>query len=265
MTMFEIDIVTLFPEFFDSPLKQSLLKRAQADGLVKIRVHDLRSWARDKHQTVDDSPFGGGPGMVFKVEPMYECLKEVGAGAWKVLLDAHGELLTPKAAEDLSKKKKIVLIAGHYEGVDYRIKEHLVDQMVSVGNFITMGGEAPALCLIEALTRFIPGVLGNEESIVAESFSGNGLLEYPQYTRPREFNGWEVPEVLFSGNHAEVKKWRDRAALEATKKNRPDLLHVSSALLAQPEKKQRQQSLKAKAPQTNKKSFKKMNKEKEHE
>lgn len=232
MNMFEIDIVTLFPEFFDSPLKQSLLKRAQADGLIKVRVHNLRDWARDKHQTVDDAPFGGGPGMVFKVEPMYECLNEIGSGSWKILLDAHGELLSPKLAEALAKKKKIILIAGHYEGMDYRIKEHLVDQMISVGDFITMGGEAPALCLIEALTRFIPGVLGNEESVVNESFNG-GLLEYPQYTRPREFNGWEVPKILFSGNHAEVEKWRNETALQLTQKNRPDLLNSAVDLRAE--------------------------------
>ncbi len=219
----EIDIVTLFPDFFKSPLQQSLLKRAQADGLIQVRVHNLRDWARDKHQTVDDSPFGGGPGMVFKVEPMMACLNEIAVGSWKILLDAHGELLSPKLAEGLSQKKKIVLIAGHYEGMDYRIKEHLVDQMISVGDFITMGGEAPALCLIEALTRFIPGVLGNEASLTDESYSG-GLLEYPQYTRPREFNGWEVPEVLFSGDHAKIKKWRDKTALELTRKHRPDLL-----------------------------------------
>jgi len=218
----EIDIVTLFPDFFESPLQQSLLKRAQADGLIKVRVHNLRDWAHDKHQTVDDSPFGGGPGMVFKVEPMMACLNEVGAGSWKILLDAHGELLSPKIAEGLAQKKKIVLIAGHYEGMDYRIKEHLVDQMISVGDFITMGGEAPALCLIEALTRFIPGVLGNEASLTDESYSG-GLLEYPQYTRPREFNGWDVPEVLFSGDHARIKKWRDKTAWELTQKHRPDL------------------------------------------
>ncbi len=231
--MLEIDIVTLFPDFFESPLKQSLLKRAQADGLIKIRVHNLRDWARDKHHKTDDSPFGGGPGMVFKIEPMHECLKEIGAGAWKILLDAHGELLKPKLAESLAQKKKIVLIAGHYEGMDYRIKEHLVDQMVSVGDFITMGGEAPALCLIEALTRFVPDVLGNEESTAEESFSG-GMLEYPQYTRPREYNGWEVPEVLFSGNHAKIKKWRNETAEKLTRKHRPDLLHSASALPAQP-------------------------------
>ncbi|HRK62712.1 MAG TPA: tRNA (guanosine(37)-N1)-methyltransferase TrmD [Candidatus Omnitrophota bacterium] len=221
--MLEIDIVTLFPDFFDSPLKQSLLKRAQKDGLIKVRVHNLRDWAKDKHQTVDDSPFGGGPGMVFKIEPMHACLNEVGVGSWKILMDAHGEPLSPELAKGLAGKKKIVLIAGHYEGMDYRIKENLVDQMISVGDFITMGGEAPALCLIEALTRFVPGVLGNEESLEAESFGG-GLLEYPQYTRPREYNGWEVPEILFSGNHSEIKKWRDAVAMELTRKHRPDLL-----------------------------------------
>lgn len=231
----EIDIVTLFPGFFESPLRQSLLKRAQADGLLQIRVHDLRKWTRDKHQTADDKPFGGGPGMVMKIEPIYECLREIGSGGWKILLDAHGDPLRPPLAQSLAKKKKIVLIAGHYEGVDYRVKEHLVDQMVSVGDYITMGGEAPALCLIEAVTRFVPGVLGNEESLADESFGETGL-EYPQYTRPREFNGWSVPEELLSGNHAEVKKWRERTARELTKKHRPDLLSFASELSAQPAK-----------------------------
>ncbi len=224
---FEIDIVTLFPDFFESPLKQSLLKRAQKDGLLKVRVHNLRDWAKDKHQTVDDSPFGGGPGMVFKVEPMHACLNEIGKDSWKILMDAHGQPLSPKLAKELSVKKKIVLIAGHYGGMDYRIKEHLVDQMVSVGDYITMGGESPALCLIEAVTRFVPGVLGNEESLESESF-GEGMLEYPQYTRPREYNGWEVPEILFSGNHAEIKKWREKTAIQLTQKHRPDLLSLAS-------------------------------------
>lgn len=253
--MIEIDIVTLFPDFFDSPLKQSLLKRAQADGLIKIRVHNLRNWARDKHQTVDEKPFGGGPGMVFKVEPMHACLKEVGAGAWKVLLDAHGELLKPPLAQSLAKKEKLVLIAGHYEGMDYRIKENLVDQMVSVGDFITMGGEAPALCLIEALTRFVPGVLGNEESLEAESFS-DGLLEYPQYTRPREYNGWKVPEILFSGDHAKVKKWRDQTALKLTQKHRPDLVPLAAAPPAQSAKKESGPCVKAAGSAGKKKSLK---------
>lgn len=244
--MFEIDVITLFPDFFHSPLRQSLLKRAQRDGILKIRVHDLRQWTSDKHQKADDAPFGGGPGMVMKIEPIYECLKEVGAGGWKILLDAHGEKLSPELAQNLAGKKKLVLIAGHYEGVDHRVKEHLIDQAVSIGDFIMMGGEAPALCLIEAVTRFVKGVIGNEESLADESFGG-GLLEYPQYTRPREFNGWEVPEVLFSGNHAKVKKWREQNSLELTKKHRPDLYRLASdkpaqnnhaaALGAQPAKK----------------------------
>jgi tRNA (guanine37-N1)-methyltransferase len=218
-----IDIVTLFPDFFKSPLEASLLEKAQAKGLVKVRAHDLREWTHDRHKTADDKPFGGGAGMVMKPEPIFECVESIGKDAWVVLLDPQGEPMSQALAAKLAKKRHLVLIAGHYEGVDQRVKDHLIDQEISVGDFITMGGEAPALCLIEAVTRLLPGVLGNEESIKHESFQ-TGMLEHPQYTRPREFRGWKVPDVLVSGHHRELEAWRKKTAEQVTRKKRPDLL-----------------------------------------
>lgn len=221
-----IHLVTLFPDFFESPLQESLLQKAQAKGLVRFCVHNLRDWTHDRHKTADDKPFGGGAGMVLKPEPLFECVEEIGKKAWVVLMDPQGEPMSQALAHKLSKKKNLVLIAGHYEGIDQRVKEHLVDQEVSVGDFITMGGEAPALCVIEAVTRLIPGVLGNAESIQHESFQ-TPLLEYPHYTRPREYRGWKVPDVLVSGHHREVDLWRRKAAEQVTRQKRPDLLKLS--------------------------------------
>ncbi len=218
-----IDIVTLFPGFFKSPLEESLLEKARAKGLVKIRAHDLRDWTHDRHKTADDKPFGGGAGMVMKPEPIFECVEALGGKPWVVLMDPQGEPMSQVLAAKLAKKKHLILIAGHYEGVDQRVKDHLVDQEISVGDFITMGGEAPALCLIEAVTRLLPGVLGNEESIKHESFQ-TGMLEHPQYTRPREFRGWKIPGVLVSGHHQELEAWRKKTAEQVTRKKRPDLL-----------------------------------------
>jgi len=217
-----IDVVTLFPGFFKSPLDESLLEKAQAKGLVKVRAHDLRDWTHDRHKTADDKPFGGGAGMVMKPEPIFECVETIGKGAWVVLLDPQGEPMSQTLAAKLAKKKHLVLIAGHYEGVDQRVKDHLIDQEISVGDFITMGGEAPALCLIEAVTRFVPGVLGNAESIKHESFQ-TGMLEHPHYTRPREYRGWKVPDVLLSGDHKELEAWRKKTAGQVTRRKRPDL------------------------------------------
>jgi len=221
-----IDVVTLFPEFFKSPLGESLLKKAQDRGLVKVRVHDLRDWTHDRHKTADDKPFGGGAGMVMKPEPIFECVEAVAPKGFVVLLDPQGEPMSQKLARKLAKKKHLVLIAGHYEGVDQRVKDHLVDQQISVGDFITMGGEAPALCVIEAVARLVPGVIGNEESLARESFEC-GMLEHPQYTRPREYRGWKVPNVLVSGYHKEVEAWRKKEAEKVTKERRPDLLTSS--------------------------------------
>jgi tRNA (guanine37-N1)-methyltransferase len=222
-----IDVVTLFPGFFKGPLSESLLKKAQEKGLLDVRVRNLRDWTHDRHKTADDKPFGGGAGMVMKPEPIFECVEEVGKKAWVVLLDPQGEPMSQPLAQKLAKKKHLVLIAGHYEGVDQRVKDHLVDQEISIGDFITMGGEAPAVCLIEAVVRLIPGVLGNAESIKHESFQ-TGMLECPHYTRPREYRGWKVPDVLMSGDHKEVHAWREKAAEQATKKKRPDLLRCKS-------------------------------------
>jgi tRNA (guanine37-N1)-methyltransferase len=221
---FEIDLVTIFPGFFKGPLQESLLKRAQQEKLVKIRVHDLREYTHDKHKTVDDKPFGGGPGMVMKPEPIFECVedlqKETPPG-WVVLLDARGARFNQKRAAELAGKKRLILLCGHYEGIDHRVHDHLADELVSIGDFVTMGGGAPALCLIEAVTRLVPGVLGNEESLKEESHLEEGL-EYPQYTRPRDFRGLAVPDVLVSGNHKEVEKWRREVSRAMTRKRKPD-------------------------------------------
>lgn len=226
--MLTIDIVTLFPGFFKSPLSESLLKKAQAKGLVKVRARNLRDWTHDRHRTADDKPFGGGAGMVMKPEPIFECVEAIGKDAWVVLLDPQGETLSQALAAKLAKKKHLVLIAGHYEGVDQRVKDHLIDQEISVGDFITMGGEAPALCLIEAVVRLLSGVLGNPESVKHESFQ-SGMLEHPHYTRPREYRGWKVPEALVSGDHKELEVWRKKTAEQVTRKKRPDLLKERGA------------------------------------
>ena len=220
---FEIDLVTLFPSFFDSPFQESLLLRAQKNKLVNLRVHNLRDYTHDRHKTADDKPFGGGPGMIMKPEPIFECVEAIRGKGWVVLMDPQGKPLTQKRAKALSQKKHLILIAGHYEGVDHRVREKLVDEEISVGDFVTMGGEAPALCVIEAVVRLLPGVLGNEDSLKSESFK-TGMLEYPQYTRPRNFLGLKVPEVLLSGNHRQLEAWRNEMSREVTRKKRPDLV-----------------------------------------
>lgn len=219
----EIHLVTLFPEFFRSPLRESLIEKAEKKGLVTFKLHDLRKFTHDRHRTADDKPFGGGAGMVMKPEPVFECVEAIREPCWKILLGPHGKPFEQCDAERLAGKNRLVLIAGHYEGIDYRVRENLVDEEISIGDFITMGGEAPALCVIEAVIRLVPGVLGNSDSVVHESFQ-TGLLEYPQYTRPRKFRSWEVPDVLISGNHQEVEKWRRETARNLTRKYRPDLL-----------------------------------------
>ncbi|OQA57228.1 MAG: tRNA (guanine-N(1)-)-methyltransferase [Candidatus Omnitrophica bacterium ADurb.Bin277] len=221
--MLSIDIVTLFPGFFKSSLAESLLKKAQERNLVKIQARNLRDWTHDRHKTADDKPFGGGPGMVLKPEPLFECVEAIRRrGTCVVLMDPQGEPMTQALARELVKKKHLIVIAGHYEGVDQRVKDHLIDREISIGDFITMGGEAPALCLIEALVRLVPGALGNKDSAEHESFE-NGMLEHPHYTRPREYRGWKVPDVLVSGNHKDLEAWRKRTAEQMTKKKRPDL------------------------------------------
>jgi tRNA (guanine37-N1)-methyltransferase len=209
-----------------SPLSFSLLKKAQEKGLLSINLHDIRNWAEDKHKMTDDAPYGGGCGMVMKVEPVEKALVAVKISTENslvVLMTPQGETFNQTIAAELAGKKQVVIICGRYEGVDERIREHLADREISIGDYILTGGELSALVLIDAVSRLIPGVLGNEESIVRESFS-SGLLEYPQYTRPAEYKGWKVPDVLVSGNHAEIELWRKNESLQRTYKRRPDLL-----------------------------------------
>ncbi|OGM60666.1 tRNA (guanosine(37)-N1)-methyltransferase TrmD [Candidatus Woesebacteria bacterium RIFCSPLOWO2_01_FULL_39_10b] len=231
----KVDILTLFPEMFKGPFDESILKRAREKSLVEINVHDLRGWAKDKHKMVDDRPFGGGPGMVLMVEPIYRALKalklKVKSEKLKViLLDAAGKTFNQKEAEKLSKYDHLILIAGHYKGIDQRVKEHLIDAEVSIGDYVLTGGEIPAMVVVDAVVRLIPEVIGKSESLKKESFSDYGvtgvprLLGSPLYTRPENFKGWKVPEVLLSGNHKEIEKWRLKKSLEKTRKFRPDLL-----------------------------------------
>lgn len=235
--MLRIDVVTLFPDFFEWPFSHSLLKLAQAKGRVRLEAHNPRDFTNDTHRTADEKPFGGGAGMVLVPEPLFRCVEALPGKGDVILLSPRGKPLTQKLAQRLSLEKHLVLICGHYEGVDERVSEHLVDQEISVGDFVAMGGEAPALCLIESVVRLLPGVLGNPASLKEESFgaSGNGAsanrVEFPQYTRPRVFRGWEVPSVLLSGNHKAIEEWRKQKSLLVTQRNRPDLLSPSGRKL----------------------------------
>lgn len=218
----KIDILTLFPEAF-SALDTSILKRAKDKGILEINLHNIRDYTKDKHLKCDDTPFGGGAGMLMSVQPIYDAIKAVKKrNSTIVFASPSGKPLSPEVAKDLSTKKHLVFICGHYEGIDQRIIDLFDIQEISVGDYVLTGGELPTMTIIDCLSRFIPGVITNE-SLNEESFS-NGLLEYPQYTRPQKFKGLEVPEVLLSGNHAEIKKWRQQKSLEKTKKVRPDLL-----------------------------------------
>jgi tRNA (guanine37-N1)-methyltransferase len=227
------DIITIFPEFFRDAFDYGIIRRARAAGLVETKAHDLRRWTTDKHHVVDDRPFGGGEGMVLKPEPIFAAVRELtGAGSRKdystqtrvVLLSAQGRVFTQELAQDLSKNaSQIVLICGRYEGVDERVCDGLATDEISIGDYVLSGGEPAALVTIDAVVRLLPGALGNEGSTINESFS-DGRLDHPQYTRPTEFAGLTVPDVLLTGNHAEIARWRSEAALEKTKRNRPDLL-----------------------------------------
>ena len=224
------DVLTIFPRIFTAPLDETILRRAQDAGLIEVQVHDLRGWATDRHRTVDDYPFGGGPGMVMKPEPLFQAVAAIQPlaepRATVVLLTPQGQRLDQALVEELAALPRLLLICGRYEGVDERVREHLVEREVSVGDFVVSGGELPALLLIDAVARQVPGVLGSDLSLDEESFSG-GLLEYPQYTRPAEFEGHGVPEVLLSGHHAEIAKWRRRQRLLRTRARRPDLLDAA--------------------------------------
>jgi tRNA (guanine37-N1)-methyltransferase len=220
-----IDVVTIFPGIFESPLRESLLGRAIGAGLLDVRVHDLRDSTSDKHRQVDDESYGGGPGMVLKPEPVFAAVESLGAGERRtLLLSPAGRRLDQALARELAGEPWLVLICGRYEGVDERVVEGLGAEEVSIGDYVVAGGELPALVVLEAVTRLVPGVIGREESHEQDSFGDDGVLDHPHYTRPAEFRGMRVPDTLLSGNHAEIERWRREAALEKTRRNRPDLL-----------------------------------------
>jgi tRNA (guanine37-N1)-methyltransferase len=257
------DIITIFPEFFGGPLDYGIVRRAREARLIETQVHDLRDFTHDRHRTVDDRPFGGGEGMVMKPEPIFEAVEsllgerdshESEAARAIVLLSAAGKLFRQEAARRFAKVDRIILLCGRYEGVDERVAEHLATDEISIGDFVLSGGELPAAIILDAVTRLIPGALGNEDSVVNESFSGTGetisgaksafndeqrtseqqvsprgILDYPHYTRPQVFRGWDVPDVLMSGNHEEIRRWRREQAIEKTRRNRPDLIHTLGA------------------------------------
>lgn len=219
------DILTLFPGMFQAPLGESILGKARDRGLIRVRTFNIRDYATDKHQMTDDRPFGGGEGMVMKPEPIVRALEDVkaeGPRPWVVLLSPQGRLFTQEIAWELSCRERLVLICGRYEGVDERVAQHHVDDQISIGDFVMTGGELAAMVIIDAVARLLPGVLGNEASAATESFAG-ATLEYPQYTRPQEFEGLGVPSILLSGNHEAIRKWRRGQALLRTKLRRPDL------------------------------------------
>lgn len=227
-----IDILCLFPEVFASPLNQSIVKRATERGLANIVIHDIRDYTHDKHRTVDDYSYGGGPGMVLKPEPIFEAVEAIKQqlGACKVpviLLTPQGRLFSQSLAQELALHPHIMLICGHYEGLDERVCEHLATDEISIGDYVLSGGELAALVAVDAIVRLIPGVLGSEFSANSDSHS-NGLLEYPQYTRPQTYRDWSVPPILLSGNHSEIAQWRRRQAILRTAKRRPDLLKKGS-------------------------------------
>lgn len=219
------DIISTFPEMFPGITQQSIIKRAQDKGLVTIRTHDLRNFSLDKHRKVDDSPYGGGPGMVLNAEPLFRAINAVtqeNPKAKRIYLTPDGKLFTQKMAQDLAQESHLVLVCGHYEGIDQRVRDVLIDEEISIGDYVLTCGELPALVLLDAVVRLIPGVLGSEESLQIESFSDH-LLDYPQYTRPRVFEGREIPEVLVSGHHEKIRMWRRRQSLVRTRHRRPDL------------------------------------------
>jgi tRNA (guanine37-N1)-methyltransferase len=231
--MLRFDIITIFPEFFRGVFEFGIPRRARAAGLVEVAAHDLRGWTHDRHKVVDDRPFGGGDGMVLKPEPIFEAVESLtgvaggaeefrAAGKRVVLLSPQGRSLTQALAGELARAAQVVVVCGRYEGVDERVAERLATDEVSIGDYVLSGGEPAAVVLVDAVTRLVPGALGSETSAVNESFS-EGLLDFPHYTRPVEFRGRRVPEVLLSGHHAEVARWRRLAALRKTRRNRPDL------------------------------------------
>ncbi len=222
-----IDVLTLFPETFDGPLRASILGRALREGVAEVHLHDIRAFATDKHAVVDDYAYGGGPGMVMKPEPLAAAIDSVREAAERpgrvVLLTPQGRLFNQQVVDQLAAEPRLILLCGHYEGIDERIREHLVDDEISIGDYVLSGGEYAAMVVIDAVVRRQPGTLGSADSLLEESHS-DGLLEYPQYTRPAEFRGWQVPDILLSGNHGEIAKWRRQQRIIRTAKRRPDLL-----------------------------------------
>jgi tRNA (guanine37-N1)-methyltransferase len=225
-------VLTIFPEFFQGPFEHGVIQRARESRAIDIRIHNLRDWTYDRHKTVDDRPFGGGEGMLLKPEPLFLAAESIFPERRPyrrtVLLSAHGRLFEQKVANEFAGLAELLLICGRYEGVDERVAEHLADEELSIGNYVLSGGELAAAVVIDSVARLLPGVLGNQSSAVFESFQQTGheagALDCPQYTRPADFRGWRVPEVLLSGNHEEIRRWRRRAALEKTTRLRPDLL-----------------------------------------
>lgn len=217
------DVFTLFPGMFRGPFEESILKRAQDQGLISLALHNIRESTTDKHHIVDDYPYGGGAGMVMKPDPVFASVEAVYQGGPIILLTPQGRLFTQQVAQELASEARITLICGHYEGVDERIRQHLATDELSLGDFVLTGGELAAMVVIDAVSRLVPGVLGDPGSLVEESHS-SGLLEYPQYTRPPDFRGWRVPDMLLSGNHGAIARWRRKEALRRTRARRPDLL-----------------------------------------
>jgi tRNA (guanine37-N1)-methyltransferase len=219
-----IDVLTLFPRMLDGFLAESILGKGIERGLFGVKVHDLRDWTTDKHHTADDRPFGGGAGMVLKPEPVFAAIEQLQTpGCRRIYLTPDGTPLSPALAQELSRQPRLILLSGHYEGIDQRIRDRMIDQEISIGDYVLTNGTLAAAVVIDALGRFIPGVLGEEKSLTHESFTGK-LLDFPQYTRPAEFRGMSVPEVLLSGNHGEIEKWRQARRVEKTRQVRPDLL-----------------------------------------
>ncbi len=222
-----VDIITLFPSMFQGPFEESMIKRARESGVLEINIHDLREFTHNRHRTVDDAPFGGGAGMVMKIEPILEALeflkREVSLSSRVMFLSPQGQILTQDKAKKLAQEKNLILLCGHYEGVDERVREHLIDEEISIGDYVLTGGEVAAMVLVEVIIRMIPGVVGKEESVKKDSFY-DSFLDYPQYTRPAEFKGWKVPQVLLKGNHQAIEKWRREKMLERTWRRRPELL-----------------------------------------
>ena len=231
----KFDIVTIFPKMVEGPLAEGIVARAIAKGLLDIRVHDLRDFTTDRHRVVDDVPFGGGPGMVLKPEPLFAAVEAIVAqraqrgvegGRAIVLTSPDGEPLTHGVATRLSALDHVVILCGRYEGVDERVRTHLATEAISIGDYVVSGGELPALVIVDAVARLVPGVVGDESSVAGDTFAREGLLDFPQYTRPAEFRGLGVPPVLLSGHHAEIEKWRRQQAIERTRRHRPDLLNT---------------------------------------